>query len=223
MNRVEGTSPRLKRRFTSGLRDAPGLDTSGRLTSVTSRTFRTFHEQRRPGAPRWLKEIREAAIARFAELGFPSMKQEEWRFTSTAPIAETPFALSHRHPNVALTSAEVDAVRSTGARAARVVFVDGAFAPELSAVGELPPGVHAGSLAGAQEYAAMAKLQEFDKTGDYDLIIVDTPPTSNALDFLDAPQKLTQALDSPAVEWFRKMQVGSKSGWSVLGRTGAPA
>jgi len=78
-----------------------------------------------------------------------------------------------------------------------------------------------GSLAGAQEYAAMAKLQEFDKTGAYDLIIVDTPPTSNALDFLDAPQKLTAAIDSPAVEWFRKMQPGAKGGWSVLGRTGA--
>ncbi len=78
-----------------------------------------------------------------------------------------------------------------------------------------------GTLAGAQEYAAMAKLQEFDATGNYELIIVDTPPTSNALDFLDAPQKLTAAIDSPAVEWFRKMQVGSKSGWSVLGRTGA--
>ncbi len=78
-----------------------------------------------------------------------------------------------------------------------------------------------GSLAGAQEYAAMAKLHEFDATGDYELIIVDTPPTSHALDFLDAPQKLTAAIDSPAIEWFRKMQVGSKSGWSVLGRTGA--
>lgn len=77
------------------------------------------------------------------------------------------------------------------------------------------------SLAGAQEYAAMAKLEEFHKTGQWDLIVVDTPPTAHALDFLDAPQKLTAAIDSPAIEWFRKMQGGSASGWSVVGKTGA--
>jgi anion-transporting ArsA/GET3 family ATPase len=78
-----------------------------------------------------------------------------------------------------------------------------------------------GSLAGSQEYAAMAKLQEFDATGQWELIVVDTPPTAHALDFLDAPQKLTQAIDSPAIEWFRKMQGGSGSGWSVVGKTGS--
>jgi anion-transporting ArsA/GET3 family ATPase len=78
-----------------------------------------------------------------------------------------------------------------------------------------------GSLAGSQEYAAMAKLQEFDATGKWELIVVDTPPTAHALDFLEAPQKLTEAIDSPAIEWFRKMQGGSKSGWSLVGRSGS--
>lgn len=77
-----------------------------------------------------------------------------------------------------------------------------------------------GSLAGSQEYAAIAKLQEFDSQGEFELIIIDTPPTAHALDFLDAPEKLTRAIDSPAVEWFRKMQT-NRGGWSVVGRTGA--
>jgi anion-transporting ArsA/GET3 family ATPase len=76
-----------------------------------------------------------------------------------------------------------------------------------------------GSLAGAQEYAAMAKLHDFDRTGEWDLIVVDTPPTSHALDFLDAPRKLSEAIDSPAVEWFRKLGSG-KGGWSIVGKTG---
>ena len=76
------------------------------------------------------------------------------------------------------------------------------------------------SLAGAHEYAAMAKLEELDEAGGWDLIIVDTPPTANALDFLDAPQKLSAALDSPAIEWFRKLQSG-KGGWSLVGRSGS--
>src|SRR5690606_18197332 len=59
-----------------------------------------------------------------------------------------------------------------------------------------------GSLAGSQEYAAMAKLEEFDAEGAFELIVVDTPPTAHALDFLDAPEKLSNAIDSPAIEWF---------------------
>jgi anion-transporting ArsA/GET3 family ATPase len=78
-----------------------------------------------------------------------------------------------------------------------------------------------GSLAGAQEYAAMAKLHDFDSTGQWDTIIVDTPPTAHALDFLDAPRKLSEAIDSPAIEWFRKLQTGSGSGWSLVGKTGS--
>ncbi len=77
-----------------------------------------------------------------------------------------------------------------------------------------------GSLAGSQEYAALVKLHELDHSGDWDLIVVDTPPTAHALDFLDAPRKLTEAIDSPAIEWFRKLR-NNKGGWSVIGKTGS--
>ena len=61
-----------------------------------------------------------------------------------------------------------------------------------------------GSLTGSHEYAAMAKLAQIDRDGAYDLIVVDTPPTAHALDFLDAPEKVAGAIDSPAIEWFVK-------------------
>ena len=60
------------------------------------------------------------------------------------------------------------------------------------------------TLAGSHEYAAMAKLHEIVQTHKYDLIILDTPPTANALDFLDAPERLTAAIDSSAIQWFTK-------------------
>lgn len=82
-------------------------------------------------------------------------------------------------------------------------------------------GQISGSLAGSQEYAAMAKVHELDATGAWDLLVVDTPPTAHALDFLDAPEKLTAAIDSPAIEWFRRMQGGAGGGWSVVGKSGA--
>jgi len=51
------------------------------------------------------------------------------------------------------------------------------------------------SFAGTQEYMAMEKLGQLKATGNYDLIVVDTPPTRSALDFLDAPERLTTFLD----------------------------
>jgi anion-transporting ArsA/GET3 family ATPase len=52
-----------------------------------------------------------------------------------------------------------------------------------------------GALSGTQEYMAMEKLYELNQRTDFDLVVVDTPPTRNALDFIDAPRRLTRFLD----------------------------
>lgn len=57
------------------------------------------------------------------------------------------------------------------------------------------------SLAGTQSYMAMEKVLSVLNSERYDLIVLDTPPTSEALDFLDAPERLIEALDSPAMRW----------------------
>jgi anion-transporting ArsA/GET3 family ATPase len=56
------------------------------------------------------------------------------------------------------------------------------------------------SFAGTQEYMAMEKLGQLKASGKYDLIVVDTPPTRSALDFLDAPERLTTFLDGRLVK-----------------------
>lgn len=58
------------------------------------------------------------------------------------------------------------------------------------------------SLAGTQEYMAMEKLYSLRSDPRFDIILLDTPPTANALDFLDAPGRLVGAIDSPAIRWF---------------------
>ena len=58
------------------------------------------------------------------------------------------------------------------------------------------------AVAGSQEYMAMEKLYELHHDGDYDLIVLDTPPTRNALDFLDAPERLSKFLDSRSLQFF---------------------
>jgi anion-transporting ArsA/GET3 family ATPase len=53
-----------------------------------------------------------------------------------------------------------------------------------------------GALSGTQEYMAMEKLHELHETARFDVIVIDTPPTRNALDFLDAPRRITRFLDN---------------------------
>jgi anion-transporting ArsA/GET3 family ATPase len=59
-----------------------------------------------------------------------------------------------------------------------------------------------GTLSGTQEYMAMEKLYELHIGGRYDLIVIDTPPTRNALDFLDSPRRLTDFFESRMLRWF---------------------
>ena len=56
------------------------------------------------------------------------------------------------------------------------------------------------AVAGSQEFTAMAKLYELHREGDWDVIVLDTPPSRNALDFLDAPERLTRFLDGRALK-----------------------
>ena len=57
------------------------------------------------------------------------------------------------------------------------------------------------ALAGSQEYVALEKLWELRNQRDYELIVLDTPPTSHALDFLEAPNRVLDFLDNEAARW----------------------
>lgn len=61
-----------------------------------------------------------------------------------------------------------------------------------------------GALAGSQEYMAMEKLFELHTEGRFDLLVLDTPPSRNALDFLDAPKRLTQFIEGRSMKMFMK-------------------
>ena len=72
-----------------------------------------------------------------------------------------------------------------------------------------------GAVAGTQEYTAVEKLHELLESGRFDVVLLDTPPTRNALDFLDAPQRLHAFLDSKALQLLLKPAAG---GLGLLGR-----
>ena len=71
------------------------------------------------------------------------------------------------------------------------------------------------AVAGSQEYMAMEKLYELHEEGGYDLLVLDTPPSRNALDFLDAPERLARFIDSRSLQFFL---APGRRGLRILGR-----
>ncbi len=72
----------------------------------------------------------------------------------------------------------------------------------------------AGALSGTQEYMAMEKLYELVNSGEFDIVVVDTPPTRNALDLLDAPRRLTRFLEN---RLFRALLVPTRMSLRAVG------
>jgi Fe-S cluster assembly protein SufD len=102
-------------------------------------------ERRPQGGPRWLQDMRDRAASRFAALGFPTVREEEWRFTNVSSIASAEFVPS---PAAPLTEHDLRDVLYAEAPH-RVVVVNGRYSAELSRSSGLPTGVRIGSLATA--------------------------------------------------------------------------
>jgi Fe-S cluster assembly protein SufD len=97
---------------------------------------------RAAGSPRWLRERRARARDRFAAVGFPTTRQEAWRFTNVAPIAEGDF-----RPSEAPPAGAADLVRRVAVDGAvRLVIANGRFAAALSDLRHLPKGLRLASL-----------------------------------------------------------------------------
>jgi len=115
--------------------------------------FAALAEERETREPAWLRDIRRAAMDRFGELGFPTTKNEEWRFTNVAPIARASFAPARAWSARARdlrASARYPSVGEPWIGTCRVVaFINGHLAVEASQPGTGPDGVRAMSLAAA--------------------------------------------------------------------------
>jgi Fe-S cluster assembly protein SufD len=111
-------------------------------------TFERFEEQAKQ--PAWVFPLRKAGITRFAELGFPTLQQEDWRFTNVAPIAQLPFKPVFQVSRNSLTRGALAELTFGKLAASRLVFVNGHYAAELSSSPEpQPQGVIVSSLAAA--------------------------------------------------------------------------
>lgn len=108
----------------------------------------------------WLVSLREAALLRFRTSGFPTQRDEDWKYTNVAPIANGYFLLQPPSGSKAVAPQQIAALGLAGAQL--LVFVDGRYTPELSQLSELPEGVTLLSLAEVMDGAPgfrQARLQ----------------------------------------------------------------
>lgn len=99
--------------------------------------------------PAWIQRVRQAAIARFAELNFPTIRDEEWRFTTVAPILQVPFRPVFEPSPGEVSARAIEPFTCGQAKWSRLVFVNGQYSAELSSPAQLPPGVKVINLAQA--------------------------------------------------------------------------
>src|SRR6266478_3326337 len=120
---------------------------------TTKETFlAAFAERDRRGFaddPSWLREARRAALQPFAALGLPTTRDEDWKYTSLAPLVETPFDLAGEETGEIPAEEALGSLSAVSSSRRRLVYVNGRHVGKLSTIPPLPPGGRLGSLAEA--------------------------------------------------------------------------
>ena len=113
--------------------------------------FRALEQDLASNGPTWLSRIREHALARFADLGFPTARRgnEKWKYTSVAPIAKATFDYPISASTNGLRRTEIQRAAPWHDQWTNLVFVDGSYAEALSTAPSATNGVRVTSLAKA--------------------------------------------------------------------------
>lgn len=93
----------------------------------------------------WLKQLRTKGLEQFAQQGFPTVRDEDWKYTNVTPLTNCNFKWQSGIENLPTIPAKF----SIEDNAQRLVFVNGHFAPKLSTLSALPTGVTITNLANA--------------------------------------------------------------------------
>jgi Fe-S cluster assembly protein SufD len=89
----------------------------------------------------WAKRLREAAFDQFKELGFPTVKDEEWKYTNVAPLTKLSFQTARDESDSSVTAANVNQLGVVEAKNSQLVFVNGVLRRDLSSLADVPAGV----------------------------------------------------------------------------------
>src|SRR4051812_18132483 len=109
---------------------AQTMENTLKETDSYQENFQRFESQ--PNQPSWLFPLRKAGLASFAEQGFPTLNDEDWRFTNVSPIASRPFKPAFEANVTEVSSAALEKLPFAKIPGPRLVFVNGHYAPSLS-------------------------------------------------------------------------------------------
>ena len=115
---------------------------------MTQRYLDAFAGLEPAPAPPWLTELRKAALAEFAAVGFPTTRNEDWHYTSVTPITERTFR-NAKPTTAAPSQAELLDITAGDPSWPRAVFVNGRFDAALSSLGGMPQAVRVSTLTAA--------------------------------------------------------------------------
>ena len=122
--------------------------------------------EREHPAPHWLQTRRRDAMATFARLGFPTVRDEEWKYTDVTPVVNLVATPIFRFEANGSASNLATALPFQGLDGTRLVFVNGHFAPALSRLVELPEGVEVRALSEAIAADSERVQQAFGRSVD---------------------------------------------------------
>lgn len=111
--------------------------------------FRAFEKNKGGGSPSWVRPIRTEAITKFREIGFPTPRLEDWKYTNVAPYVRTPFQFSFEPPGNGLDEKKISSLLMGEPGGPVLIFVNGHFCEKYSRPSSL--AAQTGSLAGALE------------------------------------------------------------------------
>jgi Fe-S cluster assembly protein SufD len=117
-----------------------------------------------PDEPDWLVERRRSALVRFGEIGLPTRRQENWRFTNLRPLETTAFPPASPASGDIIVDEHSLAPYRIGGASHRIVLVNGRFSPDLSSIGALPAGTFLGPLSTALRQREDLAAAVFDGT-----------------------------------------------------------
>lgn len=134
-----------------------------------STNFKDLESQWSKNGGSWSLDIRRQAMSRFNELGFPTTRHEEWKYTNVTAVKQTPFKLSTRAAlDGAPTRDQLGAFDLGEFQCATAVFIDGHFAPDLSSLDDLPTTITVRSTHEAMESGDSILQQNLGKHASFD-------------------------------------------------------
>ncbi len=100
-----------------------------------------FRKNQASHQPKWLQSIQSEAIEAFRSQGFPTLRDEQWKYTDVRPIAAAPFQPNFITPNGEVGKQQIEPFLFAGLSGPLLVFVDGVFSEKLSSLGRFANGI----------------------------------------------------------------------------------